>query len=221
MNRKLHILAGAIVLAPVVYLAAIWKKLPAIVPMHYNLKGEIDRYGNKTEMLGVLAMMTAVNIGVYLLLNNIHRIDPKKKYTAENRPRMQRLAFVITVFLAALCCFIIYTTQHSDLKFRPGFLLAATGLLFSFIGNYMYTIKPNYFAGFRLPWTLESEDNWKKTHQLAGKLWFAGGIAITIICPFLPNEVALVFFFIAIAVLCIIPAVYSYRFYKQSTRSAS
>ncbi|MDQ2752120.1 MAG: SdpI family protein, partial [Bacteroidota bacterium] len=35
------------------------------------------------------------------------------------------------------------------------------------MGNNFYNIKPNYFAGYRLPWTLESEENWRKTHHLA------------------------------------------------------
>ena len=47
-------------------------------------------------------------------------------------------------------------------------LLPLTGLLFMFIGNLMYSIKPNYFAGIRLPWTLSSDDNWRATHKVGG-----------------------------------------------------
>src|SRR5690349_20688505 len=117
MNRKLHILALVILLAPAAYLAIIWKQLPAIVPMHYNIKGEVDRFGNKSEMIGVLLMISAVNLLVYLVLTNLHRIDPKKKNTVQNLPRMQRMALVITAFPSGMCGYIVYTTQHSHMKF--------------------------------------------------------------------------------------------------------
>jgi uncharacterized membrane protein len=52
------------------------------------------------------------------------------------------------------------------------------GAFFAVLGNYMHSIKPNYFVGFRTPWTLESEDNWRKTHQLVSKVWVPGGLLI-------------------------------------------
>ena len=62
------------------------------------------------------------------------------------------------------------------------------GLLFAFMGNLMHNIKPNYFAGVRTPWTLEDPDTWRATHRLAGKLWFGGGIFVTIAVLVLPVE---------------------------------
>jgi len=84
------------------------------------------------------------------------------------------------------------------------------------MGNYMHTIKPNYFAGLRLPWTLNNEDNWRKTHLLAGKLWFIGGLVIAILCLVVPGTAAIVLFFIATIVLILVPVIYSYRLYKQN-----
>lgn len=42
----------------------------------------------------------------------------------------------------------------------------------------MSKIRQNYTVGIRLPWTLSSEDNWDKTHRLAGKLWIVGGVLV-------------------------------------------
>ena len=49
-------------------------------------------------------------------------------------------------------------------------------LLFVLMGNYLSTVKLNYFVGVRTPWTLESARVWAKTHRLAGKLFFWGGL---------------------------------------------
>ncbi len=40
----------AFVLAPLAYLASIWSSLPETIPMHYNLAGEVDRYGLKKRV---------------------------------------------------------------------------------------------------------------------------------------------------------------------------
>jgi len=50
------------------------------------------------------------------------------------------------------------------------------GFAFAGMGIYMPKLKQNYYAGFKLPWTLESEENWNATHRLAGKIWPVGGL---------------------------------------------
>ncbi|HEY6504786.1 MAG TPA: SdpI family protein [Chitinophagaceae bacterium] len=214
MKKILTTVAWVIFFIPGIYLFATWKNLPASIPMHYNLDGEVDRFGNKNELALLVLILTVVNIGVYLLLTNVHRIDPKK-YGLENKDRMQRMAITVSVFIAALQCVFIYSSVNNVTDFIPGIIFSGVGLLFSFLGNYMYNIKPNYFAGFRLPWTLENETNWKKTHQLAGKLWFTGGILIALISLFLSFKTSVIIFLIITAILVIIPAVYSYRMYKK------
>lgn len=216
MKRFVPFLAWAVLLAPPVFLWVLWQKLPERVPMHYNINGEVDRYGSKSELLTVIAAMLIVNIGVYLLLSNLHRIDPRKKYTNENMPVMKRLALIIAFFLSILLCYIIYTALHAGSSFSGKFTAIITGLLFAALGNYMYNIKPNYFAGFRLPWTLENEENWKYTHRIAGRMWFAGGLILTALAFFLPAKAGFIALMITTAIITIVPAVYSYRFYKRT-----
>jgi uncharacterized membrane protein len=43
MNLKKELPLITIVLLPFIYLAYIWNQLPDKVPMHWNIKGEIDR----------------------------------------------------------------------------------------------------------------------------------------------------------------------------------
>lgn len=94
------------------------------------------------------------------------------------------------------------------------------GLMFAFIGNYMNNIKPNYFAGLRLPWTLSSDDNWRRTHQMAGKLWFWGGLSAAILSLIIPSPFSIIVFFLILSVLVIIPIVYSYRIFKNEFRES-
>ncbi|HYC39812.1 MAG TPA: SdpI family protein [Chitinophagaceae bacterium] len=218
MNTFLKRAVWVLFAIPAAYLSIIWNALPQQVPMHYNIQGKVDRYGSKEELILMVGLLTAINIGVYFLLVNVHRIDPKQKYRGENVGVMRKLAFAICLFIAAILCVVLYSVQQGELTFRPSLIVIAIGLLFAVIGNYFYSIKPNYFAGIRTPWALENENNWKLTHQLGGKLWFAGGIAIAV-AGFLLESWPLFALVMAVAlVLLIVPIAYSYRLYAREKR---
>lgn len=214
MNTILRRLVWPVLLAPAVYLAFVWNRIPETVALHFDIQGNPDRYGSKRELIVAVIILLAVNLFTYLLLTNIHRIDPKK-YAVENRERLSRIAFATSVFLSGVVIVLILSTQYTDFKIGISLILSLLGLLFAIIGNYMPNMKPNYFAGFRVPWTLESPDNWRKTHQLGGRIWFAGGLVLAITSLFLPAKAALVVFFAVISLMIIIPFVYSYRNYKK------
>lgn len=206
--------------APLIYLAIVWKTLPEKVAMHFNIKGEADRLGSRNELITTIIIMTVVNMIVYLLLTNIWRIDPKKN-AAENRNRIATIGFAAVVLLSAVMCMIIYSASRGNISFSAGLIFSGVGLFFAILGNYLPNMKPNYFAGFRLPWTLENEDNWRKTHQLAGKLWFAGGLFLAAICLFLPSTIAIIVFFTIMVTITLIPCVYSYQLFRKQKNNQS
>ena len=206
--------AWLIIALPLAYLAFAWHSLPDTIPVHFNIAGDPDRFGSKTELLVPSVILTVVNTGVYLLLTNAHRLDPKRT-AAMNQARLQRIALVVTLFMSAVLCLIIDGSLKGNMKSGGRLIFCGVGILFCVIGNYIHAIKPNYFAGIRSPWALENETNWKKTHLLAGRLFFAGGLLMAIICLFTPDRVSL-FVVLGITLLVsVIPFVYSYRLYKQ------
>ncbi len=220
MNKLLKKIVWPLMAAPLIYLAIVWKSLPEKVAMHFNLKGEADRLGSRNELITTIIIMTVVNMIVYLLLTNIWRIDPKKN-AAENRNRIATIGFAAVVLLSAVMCMIIYSASRGNISFSAGLIFSGVGLFFAILGNYLPNMKPNYFAGFRLPWTLENEDNWRKTHQLAGKLWFAGGLFLAAICLFLPSTIAIIVFFTIMVTITLIPCVYSYQLFRKQKNNQS
>ena len=199
---------------PPIYLAIAWNRLPEKIGMQYDLQGNLLRYGDKTEMLGLTIILSVVNLLTWLLLTNMYRWDPKK-HAAENKDRLQRIAFAVLIFMTAIQCLFIYSASAGSFRLSMGLVFSGVGLLFAIMGNYMPNLKPNYFAGLRLPWTLENEENWRQTHQMAGKLWFAGGLVLAVVCLFTPPIVSIIVFFAVILVMVIIPTVFSYRLYKK------
>jgi uncharacterized membrane protein len=214
MKSFLEKIVWLVIIVPVIYLAIVWERLPEKIATHFDFNGNPDKYDSKNGFLWFMIIIVIVSVGVYLLVTNMYRIDPKK-YASENKERLQKIAFAIVVFISALGCIIIYTGISGSLKLNLRFFFALMGLFWAVIGNYMNNLKPNYFAGLRLPWTLESEDNWRRTHHLASKLWFAAGLLVTVIAIFASTTVSIVCIFSLLFIATIIPLVYSYRLYKK------
>jgi uncharacterized membrane protein len=190
-------------------LAYIWNELPKEVPMHWNASGEIDRWGDKSELLLMIFMLTGITYFIFLV---IPYIDPKQKLQNMGN-KLNIIRTILTIFMSTLAVYILYNTQQKSSN--PGFVFAIIGLLFAFLGNYFKTIKPNYFIGIKTPWTLENEEVWKKTHLMGGKLWFVGGLlmAMTFV---LPNKIQFYTFMGITAVISIVPIVYSYLEFKKT-----
>ena len=64
MNKLINWLVALVILIPGIYLAFTWNSLPAKVPMHFDINGNTDRYGDKTELLTTILILPAVSLFV-------------------------------------------------------------------------------------------------------------------------------------------------------------
>lgn len=215
MKKNAYLMAALLLLLPLCYLFFVWPSLPAIVPLHFSWNGRVDRYGSRNEVIILLATLSGVAMVLFVVFSNIHRLVPKKA-PAENKDRMQKIALVIVAFMAAVQCYLVYMIKNGEAHFSIKFILLAVCLLCAVIGNYMPNLKPNYVAGFRLPWTLKSKGNWRKTHDVAGKLWFAGGLISALLCLWLPSQLVMGLLLLLALVLLSGPAIYSYRLFRKN-----
>lgn len=197
----------SILLLPALMTAVYWNALPEQIPIHWNLRGEVDGYGPRY-------MLPLMNLGVYLLLTLAPLIDPRRN----NYRRFVRTFFYLRVgivlFLVALNFLSIYIALGYDLP-AVRLIMAATFLLLALLGNYLSTVKPNYFIGFRLPWTLEDDEVWRATHRMAARLWFGLGMLGILFAFVLPLPLLLGAELGLIGILVFIPTVYAYRRYQQ------
>ena len=216
MNTKKYgpwLVAGMII-APFIYGALIFPQLPSKIPTHFNIEGKADAWGGPSSIFLGPGIMGAVSIFVYVLLSNLKKFDPKK-YDEANDTLYKDFAVLTVVFLSILSLIIIYSSTHADEINVGQLILPLVGLSFAGLGWYMPKFKQNYFVGFKLPWTLENETNWNETHKVAGKLWIYGGLFQAVVTFILPMKFGMIAFMLAIAVMVIIPSVFSYRLFKK------
>lgn len=199
-----------IMLLPFVYLAIVWNQLPAEIISHYSFQGTPAQYTAKGTMVLV---MGGLSVLLYVLLQYLPRIDPKGRLQSAN---YQKLRLVITFSIAAMVAWLGYqaNAQAHDVDSRS-VLLVIVSLMLAGIGNYITTVKPNWFVGIRTPWTLESENVWRKTHQMAGRLMVAGGLLSALLAFILPMPYGFGAVLGIVLIVTIVPVIYSYSYYRD------
>ncbi|AXY75091.1 DUF1648 domain-containing protein [Paraflavitalea soli] len=215
MNKYIRELVLWVLIAlPYVYLASIWKELPEQVPTHFDLAGKANDWSGKHTLLYIPGAMC---LGTYLLMLVIPVLDPKRKLR-QMEGKYQGLRFMLTLFMSGLSVYLLYISKQGGME-NPQWLIAFIGLMLAMMGNYFQALRPNYFVGIRTPWTLESEDVWKKTHWLGGRLWMAGGVLIIILSFIIRNHMPLLIVAGSILfILVVVPVGFSFiAFRKESS----
>ena len=198
---------------PFIYAAYLYPSLPEIIPTHFNIKGEADGFGGKDSIYLGPIIMGVASLFTYFLLANIKKFDPKRTEKIDDG-LFRKFGFFTALFLSALSMVILYATTHQGISIEK-LLFPIMGLAFAALGVYMPKLKQNYFAGFKLPWTLENVDNWNATHKIAGKVWLYGGVIQFFAGLVFSSVASFVIFFIAMVVMVLVPTIYSYRMFKN------
>lgn len=190
--------------------AYFYPSLPDRVPVHWNAKGEINGYGSK--FFGAFGL-PLINLGMYLLFLVLPYIDPKRKNYDNFKLTYQFLKYLLIVFFLGMEVITLLIATGIVVN-RPILIQIMVSLLFILIGNVMGRVKHNYFVGIKTPWTLANEEVWGKTHRLAAPLWVIGGV-LNILLTFTRLNFNGISFIIIVAVISIVPIVYSYITYQE------
>ena len=201
-NKKTLILASIITILPIFVGLYFWNKLPEQMGTHFGVTGEVDGYSSKTfAVFGTPLLLLAVEWFCAFVTAN----DPKKQNIS---PKLFKLILWIVPIVSLFIALFLYSY---NLGFNINITNAAgifVGLIFIIIGNILPKAKHNYTVGIKIPWTLANEENWNRTHHLAGYLWVIGGI-ITILLSFI-DATKIISIVLAPIIIGIVPCIYSY-----------
>ncbi|MEX2317249.1 MAG: DUF1648 domain-containing protein [Pirellulales bacterium] len=187
-----------------------WQQLPERIPVHWNIRGEVDGYGSK--FVGLL-LMPMVIVATYVLMAVIPLIDPRRANYPSFQKAYSAIRFAVLLFFAAIHAAIVAASFGPRLNMTY-VMLPALGVLFLVIGNFMSKIRPNWFVGVRTPWTLSSRLSWDKTHRLAGWLFLLMGLLFFVVA--LVPTAAMYAGMLAFDVICVAwIIIYSYLVYRR------
>ena len=197
-NKGKILLSSVIILLPMLAGLLLWNRLP-------------DSFGQKSvTVFGLPLTLLAGHWGCLLVTS----LD--KRQHGQN-PKALNMIFWIIPFISLYANGITYCAVLGR-RFDPRiFSPLMTGLLFLFIGNYLPKTQQNRTLGIRIPWTLNNEENWTRTHRFGGKVWFVCGL-ILVLSVFLPGSLIMPATLCVICAAVLLPIAYSYGIYRQHRR---
>ena len=202
------LITSVVILLPILGGVLLWDKLPETVPFHWGINGEVDGWVSKPQ---AVFLMPLILLGFQWLCFFVTRLDPKQK---NKSPKLMALVLWIIPVMNLLLNVMVYLTALEHNVDVSVVLSLFFGVLFVLMGNLMPKCEPSYTVGIKLPWTLNDEQNWRATHRVAGWVWLVGGL-LMIPCALLPATVCFAVMMGLLVVMCAIPTVYSYQYYKK------
>ena len=171
MKRNL-LLTCACILLPVCAGVVLWGRLPERVATHFDFYGVPDGWSSKPfAVFGLPLFLLCVQLLCAFAVSH----DPKAgNVGGKIRALVLWICPAVSLFTAAM----IYPNALGYSMNMTMFAMLLTGTLFVVVGNYLPKCRQNYTIGIKLPWTLADEDNWNRTHRMAGPLWVAGGFLV-------------------------------------------
>nr|WP_315989373.1 SdpI family protein [Desulforamulus aquiferis] len=143
----------------------------------------------------------------------IPKIDPKKENYLKFASSYEKIRLATVALMVVLNLFTLLVGLGYDINISL-MVRIAIPLLIIVIGNYMGKVRYNYTLGFRLPWTLASEEVWNKTHRLGGKLMVAGGL-VALLGVFTPPSMGFALVMVGILLPIVVTTVYSFLSYQK------
>ena len=204
-NLKTLIITSIVILLPILAGVFLWDKLPEQIPFHWNANGEVDGWGSKP--LAVFGM-PAILLAFQWLCVLGTSADPKKANHSEKI--IQLVLWIIPVISVAVHAMVYMTALGAEVRVEV-IMPILVGLVLTIIGNYLPKCKQSYTIGIKIPWTLNSEENWNKTHRFAGRLWVVCGLALMLTGFFGGFWVFLPIVLVMVAA----PMIYSYSLHRK------
>lgn len=144
------------------------------MPVHWNIQGEVDRYGGRFEALAQVPLFWTCFAALSLIL---------LKAGSENAVAMRAMRLGCALLgLAHTATFLMNWTD-----FRAALL--GYSLFLILVGNVQGKIQtPNFWIGFRSPWTKLSRTAWHKSQRRSGLYLVCFGLISVVLALVFPEQ---------------------------------
>ena len=207
--KKTLTLTTLITLLPILVGLFYWNQLPDKMATHFDMEGTPNGWSSKWfAVIGIPAVLAVVNA----LCTILTETDPRRHKYPE---KMMKLVYWTCPVVSWICAGLTISYGLGiEFAAMPKFGSLFIGIMFVVIGNYLPKVKQNYYMGIKLPWTYSDEENWNRTHRMAGKLWVVGGIVLLLnfFLEITGLEIAV------LIIMILVPTVYSWAFSRKKDK---
>lgn len=145
INRIIDILGVILTLFLVVIIFMHWKDAPDIIPIHYNIRGEIDGYGSRNIILYILPIALIIYMVMSILGRYPQIYNYAVKITPKNKQNQYNMAstFMRVINIEVMLIFVsmqmkLDTASTSNSNLFMLFLPIELIIIFGSIAFYIY-----------------------------------------------------------------------------------
>lgn len=212
MKSKYYVIS-ALMFLTLIYTIMFMIISPDSIPMHYNVLGEIDRYGSKYEM---------IMLPIFVLISGIVPMLFAKHFKSKSDKSSEKLSLNVGIVLVLM--FIALYVLFSVMVLNPNIgygtdigkvIIIAIGIFFTVLCNLMPKARLNSLFGIRTSWSIANEKTWQKSQRFGGYSGVICGIILVISGLVFSFEIGIIVTIVLITLWAVLSSIMSYVFYKK------
>ncbi len=173
MPGKVTLLVAVVLtIGAAAYSAVLYPQLPERIPIHWNIRGEVDGYGSKATGLFLMPGVMVFLLGLWLVLP---WLSPQN-FKIEGFRQAWDWVWLMTSGLMAFCHLVIIQAGMHPTADLGRVMVSGLCAFFALIGVPLGKVKRNFWMGYRTPWTLANDKVWESCQHFASKTLIVTGL---------------------------------------------
>lgn len=221
------IIMWVVTLLPLVITTIVIQFMPDKIPAHYDISGNIDRWGSKYEQYIFPVMIILFTLFFECFIRHYGKkkisagTDKERAEAASNENVMVIASTSMAFFFSIMHFFLIKAYAEAtggeviaelDINIVTNVLM---GVFMIILGNIMPKTRINSVVGIRTVWSTENDKTWAESNRLGGIVLIVAG-AITIVEAIIIGGIISTLVMLGIIIAAGIGMVYvSYKAYKK------
>lgn len=199
MNSKYTWLSILLLVAAFGASIALYGRLPALVPSHWNINGTVDGYSPRA--LGAF-LMPGTMAFLLILFWLMRWLSPRNFEVQRSGETYDYVMFCVIALMGYVHALMLWAALGHVQVDRA--LAGGLFVFFALIGNVMSRVKRNFWMGIKTPWTLASESVWDRAHRFGARCFVLTGV-VGLILTVAGAPVALLFAVFLVGALIPVP----------------
>ena len=212
MKSKYYVIS-ALMFLTLIYTIIFMIISPDSIPMHYNVLGEIDRYGSKYEM---------IMLQIFVLISGIVPMLFAKHFKSKSDKSSEKLSLNVGIVLVLMfiALYVLFSVMalNSNIEYGTDIgkvIIIAIGIFFTVLCNLMPKARLNSLFGIRTSWSIANEKTWQKSQRFGGYSGVICGIILVISGLVFSFEIGIIVTIVLITLWAVLSSIMSYVFYKK------
>ncbi len=213
--------------------AIVLKFMPDSVPMHYDVAGNIDRWGSKYENLIFPIIILAMSLFWTLIMRYFEKkalkaADEKESTSAKSNAKVLGIVGLCMVAMfTVMQGFILYGAYSEAVSGATQWTVdigkvsvILMGIIFIVLGNFMTKTRINSAVGFRVSWSMYNDNTWRKSNRFGAYAIMIAGVVTIIMAVVMKNSFGASMSAVGTVILAsVVTLIYAHKVYVQEIES--